>query len=485
MKLLESDDDPAEMLAALRALGGDAGIGGVGLPRPRRLPPARRLRHLGAVRARAARRAAPVDPDRGLRARPRGCRRRRPDRRRPEPGPRGAPGGVRRAARRGSAHLPAPRRARDLQRHLGVGADATCRARRRPPPRGQRSHRRARARRRRRPRRDVRDAHRLRRTRRPRSSRRAPSTGRRTPPRTRPRSSGRHPQPPPDPSGLPPGVGRLMRATGIALDSLFGSSEAEHEHDRLRGLAASPGVYEGPARLRRRPVGVRAHRPGRRAADPGDDRGVQHLVAAARGDRHRQRRPALALGDRGARVRHPRRGRDARRRPSASPTARVCASTAPPARSRCSGERGRPARRGERDRRSSGRRRSGSATRSATGSRSRPGIALSGPVVEAVAVRGRAGDRRGRRRRSRDAARAARGALVGRRRGRQGRQLRRPAPHAAQRPVGRRGAVGVAGDLVVGELGLGHHLPPTRRPLHPPERRRGRSSRCSIPTSRA
>jgi rifampicin phosphotransferase len=57
------------------------------------------------------------------------------------------------------------------------------------------------------------------------------------------------PQPPPDPSGLPPDIGRLMRATGIALDSLFGSSEAEHEHDRLRGLAASPGVYEGPARL--------------------------------------------------------------------------------------------------------------------------------------------------------------------------------------------------------------------------------------------
>jgi phosphohistidine swiveling domain-containing protein len=57
------------------------------------------------------------------------------------------------------------------------------------------------------------------------------------------------PQPPPDPSGLPPDIGRLMRATGIALDSLFGSSEAEHEHDMLRGLAASPGTYEGPARL--------------------------------------------------------------------------------------------------------------------------------------------------------------------------------------------------------------------------------------------
>jgi len=60
---------------------------------------------------------------------------------------------------------------------------------------------------------------------------------------------GSPPEPPPDPSGLPPDVARVMRATGLALDSLFGSSEAEHEADRLRGLAASPGVYEGPARL--------------------------------------------------------------------------------------------------------------------------------------------------------------------------------------------------------------------------------------------
>jgi len=56
------------------------------------------------------------------------------------------------------------------------------------------------------------------------------------------------PPPPPDPSGLPPDVARLMRATGIALGSLFGSSEAEHEEHLLRGLAASQGVYEGPAR---------------------------------------------------------------------------------------------------------------------------------------------------------------------------------------------------------------------------------------------
>lgn len=63
-----------------------------------------------------------------------------------------------------------------------------------------------------------------------------------------PAALGPPPPPPPDPSGLPPDVARLMRATDIALGSLFGSSEAEHEEHMLRGLAASQGVYEGPAR---------------------------------------------------------------------------------------------------------------------------------------------------------------------------------------------------------------------------------------------
>ena len=63
-----------------------------------------------------------------------------------------------------------------------------------------------------------------------------------------PRTLGSPPPPPPDPSGLPPGAARVMRATGIAIGALFGSSEAEHEETLLRGLAASPGVYEGPAR---------------------------------------------------------------------------------------------------------------------------------------------------------------------------------------------------------------------------------------------
>jgi pyruvate,water dikinase len=56
------------------------------------------------------------------------------------------------------------------------------------------------------------------------------------------------PTPPPDPAGLPPAVGRLMRAMGISMGSVFGSSEAPHEENVLRGLAASGGVYEGPAR---------------------------------------------------------------------------------------------------------------------------------------------------------------------------------------------------------------------------------------------
>jgi pyruvate,water dikinase len=54
--------------------------------------------------------------------------------------------------------------------------------------------------------------------------------------------------PPPDLAALPPSVGRLMRATGIALGHVFGSSQAKNEEKILYGLAASKGVYEGPAR---------------------------------------------------------------------------------------------------------------------------------------------------------------------------------------------------------------------------------------------
>jgi rifampicin phosphotransferase len=63
-----------------------------------------------------------------------------------------------------------------------------------------------------------------------------------------PTSLGPPPPPPPDSSGLPPGVARVMHATMIAMGEVFGSSEAAHEENLLRGLAASGGVYEGPAR---------------------------------------------------------------------------------------------------------------------------------------------------------------------------------------------------------------------------------------------
>jgi phosphohistidine swiveling domain-containing protein len=54
--------------------------------------------------------------------------------------------------------------------------------------------------------------------------------------------------PPPDLGALPPFVARVMRAIFIALGHLFGSSQAQHEEKVLHGLAASKGVYEGPAR---------------------------------------------------------------------------------------------------------------------------------------------------------------------------------------------------------------------------------------------
>jgi pyruvate,water dikinase len=56
------------------------------------------------------------------------------------------------------------------------------------------------------------------------------------------------PSPPPDPLGLPPAAARVMRGMGVALGELFGSSSAPQDEKLLRGLAASGGTYEGPAR---------------------------------------------------------------------------------------------------------------------------------------------------------------------------------------------------------------------------------------------
>jgi len=60
---------------------------------------------------------------------------------------------------------------------------------------------------------------------------------------------GSAPEPPPSLDGLPPAAARAMRATGAAIDALFGSSETESEAAVVRGIGASPGVYTGTARL--------------------------------------------------------------------------------------------------------------------------------------------------------------------------------------------------------------------------------------------
>ena len=63
-----------------------------------------------------------------------------------------------------------------------------------------------------------------------------------------PAQLGPPPPPPPDLAALPPSVGRVMRAIFIGLGHIFGSSEAQHDDAVLYGIAASKGIYEGPAR---------------------------------------------------------------------------------------------------------------------------------------------------------------------------------------------------------------------------------------------
>ena len=82
------------------------------------------------------------------------------DRRGPQPRSGGAPRGVRRPAGGGPHRLQRARRTRRLQRHLGLRADASRRARGRPSPRGGRPPARRRALRLREHRRDVRAARR-------------------------------------------------------------------------------------------------------------------------------------------------------------------------------------------------------------------------------------------------------------------------------------------------------------------------------------
>jgi pyruvate,water dikinase len=63
-----------------------------------------------------------------------------------------------------------------------------------------------------------------------------------------PATLGPAPEPPPDPTELPPGAARMMRASAITRAALHATSDAPHEEHSLRGLRASGGIYEGPAR---------------------------------------------------------------------------------------------------------------------------------------------------------------------------------------------------------------------------------------------
>src|SRR3712207_7819118 len=48
---------------------------------------------------------------------------------------------------------------------------------------------------------------------------------------------------------LPPAAARMERAVGAYLGGVFMAPEVHSEAQKVRGLAVSPGVYEGSARL--------------------------------------------------------------------------------------------------------------------------------------------------------------------------------------------------------------------------------------------
>ena len=310
------------------------------------------------------------------------------------------------------------------------------------------SHRRPRALRRREPRRDVRVRHRRGRPvrRRARGARRVPAP--RTPPRTRRRSSATRRTRRPTRRGSRPAPRRADardRASRWARSS--GARRPSTSEDTLRGLAASPGVYEGPARLIAGPPSSTGSQQGDVLVTPAtteafnillpllgaivtDSGGLlSHSAIVAReygipgvvGTRDATER--IADGTRRARRRH--RGRSHGPRVS----------------------RRRPARRGARHRRSSARRRSGSATRSGTVSRSRPASRSPARSSRRSPSEDEQRRSRGSRRRSRTlpAPLAVRSSAVDE--DGAGRQLRRPAPHAAQRAVGRRRAVPRCGEI--------------------------------------
>lgn len=66
---------------------------------------------------------------------------------------------------------------------------------------------------------------------------------------TMPGQLGFPPSPPPPDDWLPGDAARLSRAIGVSLDLLFGARTEPQAPRLLKGFPASPGVYEGPARV--------------------------------------------------------------------------------------------------------------------------------------------------------------------------------------------------------------------------------------------
>ena len=314
--LLESDGDPARRLAELRALAGEAGAAVTDYLDLVGYRLARRLRHLRAATrsscpTRCCGRSGSPSRDGDLRAPTcRRAHRRRSARRCP-----------RSTAREFDELLGEARLMYRLRDERGVYSDiwasGSCAAPRSRPVAGSR------------PRAASHDAehfvdasfdemcalvtrHRRAVGRRARGARR--STAPRTPPRTRRRSSATRRTAAARPVGPParrrPRHARHRHRARLAVRQLGGRARAR------TCCAASP---RAPASTRARRACVAGPsefdriEQGDVLVTPVDHRGVQHPAAAARRDRHRQRRPALALGDRRARVRHPRRGRHARR----------------------------------------------------------------------------------------------------------------------------------------------------------------------------
>ena len=109
----------------------------------------------------------------------------------------------------------------------------------------------------------------------------APNTARPTPPKTSrlPRPAGPAPA---RPAALPPRSAAHARDSS-ASGHVFGSSEVQNEESVAHGIAASKGVYEGPARRVSGPSEFGPDRQGRRARHRIDERGFQHPPPTARG----------------------------------------------------------------------------------------------------------------------------------------------------------------------------------------------------------